>query len=156
MEMEPVFKKVMQIGLVVKSVAEGVKKYQECGIGPWEIKELGPDKLGNLTVRGERLDFALLAAVAMIGDTQIELIEPLDDKSIYSEFLQQHGEGLHHLAMDIDGFQKTISFFENKGVGVLQSGTMLQAGTVLQAGAGFAYLDSEKQLSFIAEIYDRP
>lgn len=144
MEMKPVFKKVLQVGLVVSNVDEAVKKYEQFGIGPWKIREYGPSNISNLTVRGERVDFSLRAAFAKIGEVEMELIEPLDDKSIYAQFLKQHGEGLHHLAMDIDGFEKTITLFESKGVGVLQSGT------------GFAYLDSEKELSFIAELYDRP
>lgn len=144
MERKSIFTKVLQVGLVVRNLDEAVKKYEQCGIGPWEIVEYGPFNLDNLTVRGQRVDFSMRAAFSKIGDVGWELLEPLDDKSNYAEFLRDHGEGLHHIAFQVNDFKETITLFETKGVGALQS------------GQGFAYLDTANLLSCIAEIYDKP
>ena len=84
---------------------------------------------------------------AKIGELQWELIEPLDNESIYSEFLQECGEGLHHIAFDVENYDDTIGACKDKGIGVLQGGTV--------GKTGFAYLDTQKALGCITEIYNR-
>ncbi len=147
---KPVFKKLMQIGLVVKDLDASMKKYWEVsGIGPWSVYSYDGDSLKNLTVRGERKNFAIRVGLAMVGDVQWELIEPLDDISIYAEFLKEHGEGLHHVAMEVDNFKQVISYFQGQGVDVMQQGSG-------DDGFDFAYLDTNGPLSCITEIYDVP
>ena len=41
-------------------------------------------------------------SVARTGNTMWELIEPVDGPSIYQEFLDERGEGLHHLIVEHD------------------------------------------------------
>lgn len=148
MEMKPVFKKVLQVGVVVRDLDRAMKQYERLGIGPWQAFTLDPSNMRELKVRHQRVDFSMRVAFARIGDFQWELIQPLDERSIYSEFLKEHGEGLHHVAFHVDDFGRTVEFFRENGVGLLQSG---QA-----PGLGFAYLDTTEKLSFIAEIYDMP
>lgn len=145
MEMKPVFKKVLQVGLVVRNLEQSIKNYEQCGIGPWTVRELGPSNMKDLTVHGERVDFSMRVGQSRIGEVNWELIEPLDDKSAYAEFLRDRGEGVHHIAFETtEGFTETKEFFKGKGVGLLQDG---------KANIEFAYIDSEGLLSTIAEIY---
>lgn len=142
---KPVFKKVLQVGLVVRNLEEAIKNYELFGIGPWTVRELGPSNMKDLTVRGERVDFSMRVGLSNIGEVNWELIEPLDERSAYAEFLRERGEGLHHIAFETtEGFNETKAFFKGKGVGILQDGT---------ATIDFAYIDSEGLLSCIAEIY---
>ncbi len=145
---KPLFKKILQVGLVVRDLDDSMKKYLEIsGIGPWDVYTFDGTNIENITVRGERKDFAIRVGLANIGGVQWELIEPLDDDSIYAEFLKEHGEGLHHLALEVDNYKKTISHLSNHGVEVLQEGRA-------KGGFGFAYLDTTETLSCITEIYD--
>ena len=82
-----------------------------------------------------------------IGSIQIELIEPLDE-SIYTDFYKKHGEGLHHLKMEVDGYDKTLNLLQSKGIEVVQSG-----GAHL-GKRRYSYLDTKKDISFITEIAD--
>ncbi len=148
MEGKPTFRKVLQVGVVVRDLDRSVRQYEGLGIGPWEVFTLGPSNMRDLRVRGQRVDFSMRVAFAKIGDFQWELIQPLDERSIYFEFLREHGEGLHHVAFHVDDFGRAVEFFRDKGVGVLQSGEA--------PGLGFAYLDTKERLSFVAEIYNLP
>lgn len=148
MHVEPVLKKVLQVGVVVRDLDRTMRQYEGLGIGPWQVFTLDPSNMRDLKVRNQRVDFAMRVAFAKIGDFQWELIQPLDEKSIYSDFLREHGEGLHHVAFHVDDFGRAVEFFQEKGVGVLQSGEA--------PGLGFAYLDTKEELSFIAEIYNLP
>lgn len=147
---KPVFKEILQVALVVKNIDETVRKYWEIyGIGPWQIYTMVPADMRETTVRGKETEFGMKAAFTTVGNVQLELIEPLDDNSIYSEFLEKHGEGLHHIACAVDNFDETLSRLKNQGVRVLQGG-------ITKENLGFAYLDTQDTLSCIAEIYDFP
>ena len=146
-----VFKGVSQICVVVKDLDEAMKKYwEEWRIGPWDIYTFDRSTMGDMIIRNRPADYAMRLAVTDIGDVQWELIQPLDEKSTYAEFLKEHGEGLHHVAfaLAVDSYDEAIALFRGKGIGILQSGTWY--------GSTFTYLESEDTLSFIAEIYKRP
>lgn len=145
--MEPLFKKVLQIAMVVKDCDAAVKVWADkYGIGPWNIYEFNPDTVKDMIIRGEKVDYAMRLALCDIGGVQWELIEPKDDKSIYAEFLRDKGEGLHHVAFGTENYAKTVGFYKDKGLPVLQGGEW--------AGLTYTYLDSQKDLNLIAEIYD--
>lgn len=148
MAKKPLFTKIMQIGMVVKNCDEAVKKWaDDYGIGPWKIYEFNPDTVSNMILRGKKVDYAMrLALCDNLGGVQWELIEPKDDKSLYAEFLKEHGQGLHHVAFDCDDYKDTVKFYEDRGLPVFQGGTW--------EGMTYTYLDSEKDLGLIAEIYD--
>ncbi|MFC1825323.1 VOC family protein [Thermodesulfobacteriota bacterium] len=149
MEEKKIFKRMLQVGLVVKDLDATIKNYEAYGIGPWEVHTLDAKSIRDMTVHGERRDFAMRVAFAKIGEVEWELIQPLDDQSVYSEFLEKHGDGLHHVAMDVEDFDETLSFCQGRGAGVIQGG---KAGKDF----GFAYLDTAKDLACITEIYNTP
>jgi hypothetical protein len=145
--MEPLFKKVLQIAMVVKDCDAAVKTWADnYGIGPWNIYEFNPDTVNDMIIRGEKVDYAMRLALCDIGGVQWELIEPKDDKSIYAEFLREKGEGLHHVAFGTDNYAETVKFYKDKGLPILQGGEW--------SGLTYTYLDSQKDLNLIAEIYD--
>ena len=144
------FKQVLQVGMVVRDLEESLRKYWEIyGIGPWAIYTMDPSNVSGMTIRGERADHAIRVAFTMIGGVQWELIQPLDDRSIYAEFLKAHGEGLHHVAMAVEDYEGTVSTLKGKGIEVLQGGTT-------KDGLGYAYLDTAGTMKCITEIYHFP
>ena len=44
----------------------------------------------------------------MVGRVMWELIQPLDDESIYARFLAEKGEGMHHIAVATPNFDETL------------------------------------------------
>lgn len=149
MEKKPIFMDVLQVAVVVKNLDEAVRTYyDEYGIGPWAIYEFNPETVKDMIIRDKREDYAMRLALCNIGKVQWELIEPKDDKSIYAEFLREHGEGLHHVAFAVEDYDKAMEFFRSKGHKILQGGTW--------HGFIYTYLTTEKDLKFIAEIYKPP
>lgn len=53
-----------------------------------------------------------------------ELIEPLSGPSIFQDFLDAHGEGVHHVAWDCNGIPmaERVRGFEERGFRMVQSG----------------------------------
>ncbi len=142
-------KKVLQIGLVVKDLEKSMKLYWEVfGIGPWSIVTFQPPFLSDTRLRGEPVSYSIRLAIAHAGDIQWELIQPLSGTSIYHEFLDQKGEGLHHIACDVGDYDEAVALMQKHGIGVLMSGK-----TPMDS---FAYMDTENHLGTILEIYNRP
>ena len=133
---EPVFSKlskVDQIGIVVKDVEATMKFYEKMfGI------ESSP------TVEFE-IDFAKLKiGMLRLGELQIELIQVLEGESIHSKFLEERGEGLHHLGFFVKDVEKELARLEKHGIKVLERGEAF--------GVKFAYLDTEETLGVILEL----
>lgn len=146
--MKPIFNKVIQVALVVINVDETVRIYADkYGIGPWSIYEFNDNNVTEMALDGENTGFKMRIALTNIGDVRIELIQPLDNKTIYAKFLKDHGEGLHHIAYDVDNFKKTREFFKERGIKINQEGKWM-------GKHHFAYLESEKDLKHIVEMYD--
>jgi len=76
----------MQMGVIVKDIEETAKFLSSIwGLGPWDTKELTYTK-DNLAV-GE--PFKIKVAYAKLGEIILELIQPIEGNSIFSEFLMK-------------------------------------------------------------------
>jgi methylmalonyl-CoA/ethylmalonyl-CoA epimerase len=146
--MKPAFSNVLQVAIVVKSVDDTVRTYaDEYGMGPWQIWEFNDETVSDMIIRDEKKNYAMRIAAMNIGNVEWEIIEPLDDKSIYAEFLREHGEGLHHVAFKAENFEESMKFFRDKGMIVEQGGNWCGQHV-------YVYLNSQKDLKVIAEIYN--
>ena len=142
---EPVFTETLQIALVVRDLERSMRTYvEEYGIGPWEIYEFNPANVSELHPPG----CSWRLAVTMVGGVQWELIQPLDDRSIYAEFLAAKGEGVHHVAVGGKAYHEELDAMRAKGRTVLQGGHY--------NGVTFAYLSTNEDLGVITEIFDWP
>ena len=97
---------------------------------------------------GPAVEGAWRIAVTMIGSVQWELVEPLDDRSIYAQFLASNGEGLHHVAVAGKPFAELLAELRAKGRTVPLGG--------LYRGVSFAYLSTDEDLKATTEIFDWP
>jgi methylmalonyl-CoA epimerase len=56
-------------------------------------------------------------AVFKIGDgVEIDLIEPAGPDSAVARFLEKRGEGLHHVALEVNDIDKELKAMEKKGI----------------------------------------
>jgi hypothetical protein len=84
------------------------------------------------------------AAIAYSGDLMIELIKP-KGASIFKEFLDAGGRGVHHLAAFTDDFRAASAAIEGRG------GMRIQGGRVAD-GSSIAYFDMGGPEPSILEI----
>jgi methylmalonyl-CoA/ethylmalonyl-CoA epimerase len=142
----PVFTETIQIALVVRDLESAMRTYvHDYGIGPWEIYEVGPGTVTDMRENGEPVERAWRLAIAYVGQVQWELIEPLDDESVYARFLAEKGGGLHHVGVASPDFDETLAGQAERGNGVLLGGEY--------KGIRFAYLDTVGDLGVITEVF---
>jgi methylmalonyl-CoA/ethylmalonyl-CoA epimerase len=146
MSTKPLFQKVLQVGLVVRDSRATAQRYwEEFGIGPWRFYTIDPTNTPGMRFRGRQVKHAFRAGLAKVGDLTLELIEPISGESVYSEHLEQRGEGLHHLAMAVDDYEDARNRLANSGF------TELQAGRPYDVN-DYCYLDTAEALGFITEL----
>jgi catechol 2,3-dioxygenase-like lactoylglutathione lyase family enzyme len=139
--------KVTQIGVVVRDVRKAVETYNKAlGWGPWNIYVAEPPLLHDTFLRGEPTEFTFMNAETHVGPVDFEFIQPLEGPSIYREWLEKHGEGIHHIACMGTGvnYEENLANFEHMGLKVLMAGAI---GDSIK----FYYLDSEPLLKIILE-----
>ncbi|MGL5441133.1 MAG: VOC family protein [[Mycobacterium] stephanolepidis] len=81
----------------------------------------GPD---SCTYRGAPADFTATISLSYLDDMQLELIRPVSGVSIYSEFLEQHAPGLHHVCVEPPDIDVAVQHAATRGMEVVQDGVM--------------------------------
>ena len=144
--MEPVFKDIHQIGIVTKNLRETIMKFTDgYGISPWNIWEYNNIIVKDMIVRNKRIDYKMLVATCKTGNVDWEIVEPLDNNSIYYEFLMTNGEGLQHINYIVNNFNATVNFFKNKGLKIEQAGNLF-------GKHNFVYFNCKSDLKHIVEL----
>ncbi len=144
---------VDQVAVVVRDLDASMKRYvEEFGIGPWRVYTFSPDWIEGMTFRGQEQGYSMRLALADVGGMMYELIEPVQGPNSYQEFLDEHGEGLHHLGYFVDDLDVAIKEMESKGYGPLQSGR----GIGTKGEGGYAYFETESALGHIVEAIEMP
>ncbi len=95
---------VDHVGVAVKNLEEAINVYRDV-LG---FKLLGVHVLEDRKVR--------IAFLSTGGETQIELLEPLGGDSPVAKFLENRGEGIHHIAVKVDDIEGVLEDFKKRGV----------------------------------------
>ena len=91
------------VGIAVHDIEETMKFFNEVfDIPTSEVIEL-PDQ----GIRG---------ALLSVGQTRLELLQPTSADSPVGRFLERRGEGLHHLAMNVDNITEKLEILRSKGL----------------------------------------
>lgn len=99
-------KKIAHIGIAVQKIDDAVSFYTDT---------LGLELEGVATVESEAVKVAFLR----IGDSRIELLEPLNDKSSIHGFLDKKGEGIHHFALEVDNIKERLNKMKSEGISLI-------------------------------------
>jgi methylmalonyl-CoA/ethylmalonyl-CoA epimerase len=145
-------RKIAQVGIIVRDLERGVAAYNALiGLSSWSVYTYAPGLVRDQTYRGAPSDFSMRVALAA-SDPIVELVQPLTGPSIYDEWLEQHGEGLHHVGVEVPSLAVAIAAASDAGFELLQSGR----GYGVDEDGGFAYLDTYEQLRVIVELLEFP
>jgi methylmalonyl-CoA/ethylmalonyl-CoA epimerase len=95
--------RVDHIAIAVNNVEEALKNYQNI---------LNIDKIEIEEVPNEKVRVVMLN----LEDTRIELLEPTADNSPISKFLNEKGEGIHHIAITADNIEQDVARGQKNGM----------------------------------------
>jgi methylmalonyl-CoA/ethylmalonyl-CoA epimerase len=124
-------------GVVVRDIDETIAHLESLGIGPFGMP--GRQKWIDIPFKGELHGKPAAWSVKIsntgVGPHEIELLQPSGGPSALQEFLDEAGEGVHHLAYLSDDVKGAVAYLVARGVEVLTSAN-------LDTG-GFAYVKLE-------------
>ncbi len=112
--------KVDHIGIATPQIDEALAIWQDA-LG------LRVDSTEEVAEQGVRV--AMLA----IGETHIELLEPLSASSPVAKFLEKRGPGIHHIAVGVTDIRAALARFKEKGVRLIDETPRRGAGGCLVA-----------------------
>ena len=96
-------KQIEHIGIAVKNLEESVRFYTDL---------IGLKLLGYETVESEKVRVAFLE----IGETRLELLEATSPESPIAQFIEKKGEGIHHIALQVDNSVERLDELKEKGI----------------------------------------
>lgn len=94
------------IGVAVRNIEDAERKFFDV---------LGVKPAGRHRVESE----GLTASFIWVGATRIELLEPFSEDSAVKSFLEKRGEGIHHIAVETDDFDRKVEELRSKGYKVI-------------------------------------
>ena len=104
------------IGVAVKKIESTLGFLSSVwDIGGQVINDYQPETKDLLVGEPFRVRIALIK----FGPTFIELLQPMDDKSIWAKFIKEKGEGIHHFAFGVSNYDEMIDIFRNQGHNLL-------------------------------------
>ena len=102
------------LGIAVKSLAQAKKFYEQLGLKPM------PEE----TVEAEQVRLSMVP----VGESRIELLEPMSADSPIGKFLAKRGEGLHHVALHVDDLSGTVERLKASGTRLISDQIKVGAG----------------------------
>lgn len=133
-----------QLGYVYKDIDKQIELMESLfGVSKFIVF---PSVVMDIVYRGEETKINVKAASSKIFNTEIELLQPIEGESIYTEFLNEGREGFHHVAYRVDDIPLMVRKFKAKEIEVIQSGKV--------GSLKYAYLDTEKKLGMIFELHE--
>ena len=98
--------RIDHVAIAVNNVEEAVKQFE---------KVLKFDGKKLMTVEHEGVKMVMLK----LQDTTIEVMEPLNNNSPIKKFLNEKGEGIHHISICADDIEKDVENASNNGIKIL-------------------------------------
>lgn len=112
--------KVSHIGIAVNSIEQASRFYTEVlGLKIAEIETV-PDQKVRI-------------AVIPVGDTRIELLEPTDPEGPVGRHIASRGEGLHHIALQVDDIRATLESLKKQDIPLVDKEPRVGGGHALIA-----------------------
>ncbi|MFE4522658.1 methylmalonyl-CoA epimerase [Cytobacillus firmus] len=130
-------KKVDHIGIAVRSIDEALPFYTET----LKLEFLGLEEVDSQGVK---------VAFIKAGETKLELLEPISEESPIAKFIENRGEGLHHVALGVDSIQERINEMKEQGIRMLQDEPKVGAG-----GAHVAFMHPKSAGGILYEFCEK-
>ena len=96
-------KKISHIGIAVENLDETMKLYRE---------SLGLKIEGTEEVKEQRVKIVFIP----VGESRIELLESTDPNGPIAKFIGRRGEGIHHIALEVDHIEEALQKLKERGV----------------------------------------
>ncbi len=140
-------KVIAQIGILVNDIEAVSQAYADFfGVEKPAWSWTGTLEVAQTEFEGAPSEARSKLAFFDMGSLQLELIEPDQHPSTWRNYLNEHGEGPHHIAFIIDGMKEKVTLMESRNMPLVQKGEY--------TGGRYAYMDTFKDLKILIELLE--
>ena len=113
-----------QVGIIVADLDAFLHAMQTLlGIDGFEIIEYPPEDIDPETLYyGQPAEFTVRMAFRDFGKFQLEVVEPGEGQSVFRDFLEDNGPGLHHIRFTESAFDEICEELKRRGIRQISSG----------------------------------
>jgi methylmalonyl-CoA epimerase len=138
-------KRVIQIAIVVRDIERARAIWSELlGVEKQAIQETESWESTHMTFKGKPSKGRAKLTFLNLENLVLEFIQPVDGPSTWQAFLEKHGEGIHHIAFQVENLEETLEKFRKMGVKVEQKGDFKEGC--------YVYTNPESDLVAIIEL----
>ncbi len=130
--------KIYHLGYAVEDIEAASRFYREnFGAEPTE-----PEVVGEQGV---------IATMFRVGESMVELVQPTDPDTPVGRFLEKRGEGVHHVAYQVDDLEATLRELRKNGVEIIDEEPRRGAG-----GTRIAFIHPKSAFGVLTELVELP
>jgi methylmalonyl-CoA/ethylmalonyl-CoA epimerase len=130
--------KIEHIALAVEDLEATIAHYRDV----WGIEAVHRERVEDQGVEEVMLP---------VGDTFLQLLGATGPDTIVARFLSRRGEGLHHIAYEVDDLEGTLATLKEKGVRLIDEAPRQGARDQL-----VAFIDPKSNHGLLVELIQRP
>jgi len=134
----PEIKRIHHIAVLVEDIDTSLKFWHD-------ILGIEPSHISNMPNEAARIAFL------PVGESEIELVQPVTSDSGLSRFLEKHGPGMHHLCLEVDNLQGFLRQLKTKGVQLIN-----EEPKVGEDGRLYAFIHPKSTNGVLVELYQLP
>ena len=144
---DPGMKGVVQVAIVCRDIDASSKRWATVlGVDPPQIRTTKPGHEVKEMFRGRPSDGQAKLAFIRLGQVTLELIQPVGGNTSWKEFLDANGEGVQHIAFQVQDLDQTVKSLGGMGMPVLHK------GRYDDDSGSYTYVDSRKALGVTLEL----
>jgi methylmalonyl-CoA/ethylmalonyl-CoA epimerase len=129
-----VFKKIDHLGIAVANLENSLNIFKNI---------LGMECTGEEVVEEQNVKVAFLP----VGESELELLESTSPDGNIAKFIEKKGEGIHHIAFEVDDLEAKLEELEKEGVRLIDKKLRYGAG-----GARIAFLHPKSTNGILVEL----
>ena len=103
-------KKIDHVGIAVKDLDSALDLFTDL---------YGAEVLDRRIFESQKLE----SAMVKIGESHFELAMSIDPRGVIGKFIDQSGEGMHHVSLQVDDIDKAIERIREKGLKTTEKST---------------------------------
>jgi methylmalonyl-CoA/ethylmalonyl-CoA epimerase len=129
--------RIDHLGIAVKRMAEAKKLFQDI---------LGLELTGTENVEEQKVTTSIFS----LGESEVELLESTSPDGPVARFIEKRGEGIQHLAIQVDNLDAALEELKDKGIRLIDEKPRVGA-----SGARIAFLHPKSTLGILIELSER-
>ena len=129
--------RIDHLGIAVKDIAKARTLFQDI---------LGLEFCGTETVEEQKVTTAIYS----LGDSRFELLESISSDGPVARFIEKRGEGIQHIAIEVDDLEASIEELKQKGIRLIDQKPRSGA-----SGARIAFLHPKSTFGILIELSER-